>query len=304
MIQRKLDLAEKVKGNPLFAETYGYRGGVAPGGKLKREMTFHEYVKPTKLPDMTPEEVQKAFQAKGIDLPLDQIQLHMQNPKINKPLREHASTLGLQDQIRQAGRDVGVRLADVRGANIVGGKAIDVLPMKPGEVISETGGGLLGNKLKPTPSGSSALHAGQQSGSPFSKKEMYEKLLGKSFPGKVVPSAPAAPIAGPATGVVKRKPLPLSSASSGPSSFVLPPRRRVLPISFSEPPLIRRPAPVMSGGGDVGSGALAGGLVGGTLGAGAGYLGSDDKHKLRNTLLGGLAGAGSGAFIGSAAAGA
>lgn len=97
MVGRKMQFAKEMGEHGALAGTKGFRR-TGSGGR----MTFHEYA-----PGATGSAVGKAEAA------------------------------GIKSQLQQAAGKKGWNLGDVRAANISGGKAIDVLPMRPGEILRE-----------------------------------------------------------------------------------------------------------------------------------------------------------------------
>ena len=118
--------------HPALAEVYG--GGTAKGG-LKQ--TFHEYV-----PGASPTHTQ--FEAMRPEL----------------------------EQMVAAARQKGYLLGDVRGANVVGGKAVDVMPFRPGEFL-----GQVRNVMHPTPEGARVLGMGHGMGS-GTAPELFRRAAG------------------------------------------------------------------------------------------------------------------------------
>lgn len=133
MIKRKIQLSKELK-HPALAEVYG--GGEVGRGGLKQ--TFHEYV-----------------------------------PGAN-PTRSEMAALKpeLKDLLGQA-KQKGWLLGDVRGANVVGGKAIDVMPFRQGEFA-----GQVRNVMDVTPQGRGILGMGTGAGTPGGAEALYRQAAG------------------------------------------------------------------------------------------------------------------------------
>lgn len=118
--------------HPALAEVYG--GGTAKGG-LKQ--TFHEYV-----------------------------------PGASPTRGEFAAMRPELEQMVAAARQKGYLLGDVRGANVVGGKAVDVMPFRPGEFQ-----GQVKNVMYPTSEGAKVLGMGHGMGS-GTAPELFRQAAG------------------------------------------------------------------------------------------------------------------------------
>lgn len=202
MIGRKVQMGKEIH-DPLIAETYGFRR-TPQGGR----QTFHEYVPPapgerarvsaTQLRSIISQDIS------GHMTPFHRVAILNMEPRHRVEYAHHIATKSLQDRIRAVAEKTPWRLGDVRGANVVGGKAIDFLPFRPHEAPSVVGQGLFGNVI-PVSKAMSRVLAGGRSSEQMKRmpKGSLYRLLGKQAPkpkatgvvsNPAAASAPTAPL--------------------------------------------------------------------------------------------------------------
>jgi len=177
MIGRKMQVSREIE-SPQLAQTYGFQRSPSGG-----RMTFHEYSPPTPVdPGPAPNLIlPHGRQHKALRRRVREKDLAKRVQKAQN-IQARQESAALKEPLQAEGRRAGWDLADIRGANVSGGKAIDVLPFKPGELESQ-----VENMLFLSPSGRKMLSrhtrkipATEQM---MSEKQLY-RLLGGTSPAR------------------------------------------------------------------------------------------------------------------------